>query len=55
MHDEGNEVPLVTMLMETVESDEDFEHPPTSQVAFTLHRVREDDGLIAVLHREREG
>ena len=53
VHDEGYEVPLVTMRMETVDSDEDFEQPPPSQVAFTLHRVRDEDGLMDVLHRDR--
>ena len=53
VHDEGYEVPRVTMRMETVDSDEDFEQPPPSQVAFTLHCVREEDGLMDVLHRAR--
>ena len=53
VHKEGYEVPRVTMRMETVDSDEDFEQPPPSQVAFTLHRVRDEDGLMDVLHRDR--
>ena len=51
--EEVYEVPRVTMRMETVDSDEDFEQAPPSQVAFTLHSVREEDGLMDVLHRER--
>ena len=53
VHKEGYEVPSVTMLMETVDSDEDFEQPPPSQVAFTLHCIRDEDGLMVVLHRDR--
>ena len=36
-----------------MDSDEDFEQPPPLQVAFTMHRVREEDGLMDVLRRER--
>ena len=32
MHGEGYEVPSVSMRMETVDSDQDFEEPPPSQV-----------------------
>ena len=53
VHAEGYEVPRVTMHMETVDSDEDFEQPPPSQVALALHRVRVHERLMDVLRRER--
>ena len=53
VHAEGYEVTRVTMRMETVDSDEDFDQPPPSQVAFALHRVRVQERLMDVLCRER--
>ena len=38
-----------------MDPDEGFEQPPPLQAAFALHRVRVREGLMDVLHREREG
>ena len=37
----------VTMRMETVNPDEDFEQPPALQLAIALHRVRVHEGRVA--------
>ena len=55
VHAEGYEVPRLTIHMETVDSDEDFEQPPPSQVAFALHRMRVKERLVDVLRREGQG
>ena len=46
VHDEGYEVPRVSMRMENVDSEfqmRDFEQPSPSQLAFAWHHVRVQD------------